>query len=254
MNSLLRLSSRCCRRNNHVTSKTSLQTQNSTRIVGGRLLSEDTISQHGALFSTSCYVRNQERALSKREMIRQLRDEIRLESESQKLKTGLPSVPGFDISIDGSLLILTKDGDKETVKISVDVIHSLGREDIFNEEGNLDESAEPVFVARPNFQVDFQRETSTLAFRCSFVEEMFEGEEDEFVLEQFFTHDGTTNPTQYVALGRQTNPELYDRLMNMLAERGIDSEFARSLQELATAHEHRCYIRTLKGITEYIAS
>ena len=144
MNSLLRLSSRCCRRNNHVTSKTSLQTQNSTRIVGGRLLSEDKISQHGALFSTrlglgtmwrymimyveivdintstsqfaprpcllvralspcfaiplhlhlakcfpfyapsfSCYVRNQERALSKREMIRQLRDEIRLESESQ---------------------------------------------------------------------------------------------------------------------------------------------------------------------------
>ena len=52
MNSLLRLSSRCCRRNNHVTSKTSLQTQNSTRIVGGRLLSEDEISQHGALFST----------------------------------------------------------------------------------------------------------------------------------------------------------------------------------------------------------
>ena len=42
------------------------------------------------------------------------------------------------------------------------------------------------------------------------------------MLEQFFTHDGTTNPTQYVALGRQTNPELYDRFMNMLAKRGID--------------------------------
>lgn len=187
-------------------------------------------------------------------MIRHLRDEIRLETESQHVKTGLPSVPGFDIAIDGSLLILTKDCDRENVKVSVDVINSLGREDSFNEDGEVDEDSEPIFVARPHFQVDLQRDELTLVFRCSFVENIYEGQEDEFRIEQFFVHDGPTNPTQYVALGRQTNPELYDRFMGLIEERGIDGKFAKHLQELATAHEHRCYIRTLKGMTEFLSS
>jgi len=206
-------------------------------------------------YSTSSRLRNFEKPLNKREIIRQLRDEIRLETESQKVKTGLPSVPGFDIAIDGSLLILTKDGDRENVKVSVDVINSLGREDSINEDGEVeDEEAEPLFVARPHFQVDFQRDEMTLVFRCSYVEEVYDGQEDEFVISQFFTHDGSTNSTQYVSLARQTNPELYDRFMVLLEERGIDGDFGRRLQELATAHEHRCYIRTLKGITNLLSS
>ena len=35
------------------------------------------------------------------------------------MKLDLPSVPGFEVTVDGSLLILTKDGDHENVKISV---------------------------------------------------------------------------------------------------------------------------------------
>jgi len=205
-------------------------------------------------FTTSPRSANYEKPLNKREMIRHLRDEIRLETESQHVKTGLPSVPGFDIAIDGSLLILTKDCDRENVKVSVDVINSLGREDSFNEDGEVDEDSEPIFVARPHFQVDLQRDELTLVFRCSFVENIYEGQEDEFRIEHFFVHDGSTNPTQYVALGRQTNPELYDRFMGLIEERGIDGEFAKRLQELATAHEHRCYIRTLKGMTEFLSS
>jgi len=205
-------------------------------------------------FTTSSLSANYENPLNKREIIRHLRDEIRLETESQHVKTGLPSVPGFDIAIDGSLLILTKDCDRENVKVSVDVINSLGREDSFNEEGEMDDDSEPIFVARPHFQIDLQRDELTLVFRCSFVENIFEGQEDEFRIEQFFVHDGSTDPTQYVALGRQTNPELYDRFMGLMEERGIDGEFAKHLQELSTAHEHRCYIRTLKGMTEFLSS
>jgi len=190
----------------------------------------------------------------KREMIRLLRDEIRLESESQKIKLELPSVPGFEVTVDGSLLILTKDGDHENVKISVDVLNSLGREDAVNDEGEIEENAEPVFVAKPPFQVDFQREESTLVFRCSFMPEVYEVEEDLFSIEQFFVHDGSTNTRQFVCLPRLVDPELYDRFMSMLAERGIDNDFVESLQELATAHEHRCYIRSLKDIVEFVAS
>jgi len=187
-------------------------------------------------------------------MIRHLRDEIRLETESQKEKSGLPSIPGFEVAIDGSLLILTKEGDRENVKVSVDVVDSLGREDTFNEDGDVEESSEPVFVARPHFQVDLQREEHILVFRCAYVENVYDDQEDEFMIEQFFTHGGSTSPTQYVALGRQTNPELYDRFMALLEQRGIDRDFAKRLQDLATAHEHRCYIRTLKGITGFLAS
>jgi len=191
---------------------------------------------------------------NKREIIRYLRDEIRLESESQKTKVELPSVPGFEVTVDGSLLILTKDGDQESLKISVDVTDSLGREDTYNEDGEIDENIEPTFVAKPPFQVDIQRDEATLAFRCCFAAEVLEGDEDLFFIEQFFVHDGATNPQQFVGLPRFVGPELYDRFMSMLAERGIDNEFVGGLQELATAHEHRCYIRTLKDIIEFAAS
>ena len=33
------------------------------------------------------------------------------------------------------------------------MINSLGREDSFNEEGEMDDDSEPIFVARPHFQV-----------------------------------------------------------------------------------------------------
>lgn len=189
----------------------------------------------------------------KREMIRFLRGEIRLESESQKMKLDLPSVPGFEVTVDGSLLILTKDGDHENVKISVDVVSSLGREDSFNEDGEIDETVEAAFVARPSFQVDFQRDESTLVFRCSFVTDVYDGDEDMFFIEQFFVHDGSTNVQQFVGLPRFVGPELYDSFMSMLAERGVDNDFVASLQKLATVHEHRCYIRTLKDVVDFVA-
>lgn len=191
---------------------------------------------------------------SKKEIVRFLRDEIRLESESQKMKLELPVVPGFDVSVDGSLLVLTKDGDTENLKIAVDIINSLGREDTYNEDGEIDENVEPVFVSKPSFQVDFQREESTLVLRCSFLPEIYDGEEDLFFIEQFFVHEGSTNPQQFVGIARLASPELYDRFMSMLEERGIDNDFVQHLQELATAHEHRCYIRTLKDVVEFVAS
>jgi hypothetical protein len=46
---------------------------------------------------------------------------------------------------------------------------------------------------------------------------------------------------------------VYDRFMCLLEERGIDNEFAKQLQALATAHEHRCYIRSLKDIVDLIS-
>jgi len=260
MNSLARLSSRHCRKSWTDAASVAALGNSVCGAASRKSLSENLRVESWAAsripraaFSTSCSLCARERPLGKKKIIQHLRDEIRLESESQKIKSGLPGIPGFETTVDGSLLILTKDGEQENVKVTVNVLHSIGREDTYDENGELDESVEPNFVARPAFQVDLQRDNLTMAFRCRFMENIYEDDEDDFQIVQFFTHDGSTDRTQYVALGRLAGPQVYDRLMCLLEDRGIDYDFAKQLQALATAHEHRCYIRSLKDIVDLVS-
>jgi len=187
--------------------------------------------------------------VEKKELLQDLKDEIRMESETKTFKGRLPPVPGFDVTIDGSLVILQKEGAAETVKITVDVINSIFPREEFEEE----EMEQNHFESKPPFQVDLIHPESSLVFRCVFSEDD-EDNLDAFEIVQFFTHQGTCDPRQYVALGEHINPELYERLMYLLEERGIDRSFATALKNLATAHEHRCYVRCLKGVAAFASS
>ena len=44
---------------------------------------------------------------------------------------------------------------------------------------------------------------------------------------------------------------LYDLLMDMLDERGINDQFYRQLCELSTEYEHGCYLDFLKGLKTF---
>ena len=45
---------------------------------------------------------------------------------------------------------------------------------------------------------------------------------------------------------------LYDLLMNMLDERGLDEEFAQKLVDFSTNYEHKCYIKFLDGLKDFV--
>ena len=47
--------------------------------------------------------------------------------------------------------------------------------------------------------------------------------------------------------------DMYDKVMDLLAEKKIDDAFAQDLIECATAHEHHSYITLLNSIRAFVA-
>lgn len=56
---------------------------------------------------------------------------------------------------------------------------------------------------------------------------------------------------QYVRVCVQT---MYDMLLNMLEERGIDGDFVDQLVAFATAYEHGNYVNFLEKLKDFIGS
>ncbi len=44
---------------------------------------------------------------------------------------------------------------------------------------------------------------------------------------------------------------MYDHIMRLLTERGVDAEFQRQLQDFATSEEHKLYQSFLNEFKEY---
>lgn len=197
--------------------------------------------------------RQKERDLAKLEVLQYFKEEIRNEKESQVFNGTVPSVPGFDMGIKGSLVTLTQESLRERVRVTFDVLNTL-QEDESLEEAKEEEDVASKLTSKPSFQVDISRGDMTLTFRCSFLDSVIENqnEEDAFCIEQFFIDNGQVRPSEYVALTAMTNPEFYDRLLVLLEERGINTDFAVRVSDVATAVEHQAYIRTLRDILQFV--
>ena len=55
----------------------------------------------------------------------------------------------------------------------------------------------------------------------------------------------------YAVAGDILDGYLYDLFMNMLAERGVDADFADELSEWCSAHEHGQYINMLSELEKW---
>lgn len=184
-----------------------------------------------------------------------LSEEINLEKEAQ-VHSVLPRVKGFQSTITGSEIELTKDYDGEVIKVKFNINNTVEDESAMVEE---EPPQDKDLKSKPKFQVDLTRRGQTLSFLCSFVEEgQDQGEqgeqEDVFEIEEFYIHDGSgdESPTQYVASANIIDGDLYNLYMNMLDDRGISGDFAKELIELSTAHEHKLYIKTLEDIKNFL--
>ena len=47
---------------------------------------------------------------------------------------------------------------------------------------------------------------------------------------------------------------LYDMLLNMLEERGIDGQFVEQLVDYSTSYEHKKYLSFLEGLKDFANS
>ena len=115
-------------------------------------------------------------------------------------------------------------------------------------------------LSRPNFEVDLIKTGGkTLSFTCSYVspeenpeETQEEGLDDLFAIDEVTMFEGDKHSDScYAVAGDILDGYLYDLLMTMLEERGVDNSFAERLSEWCSSHEHQQYINLLEGIEKW---
>jgi len=180
-----------------------------------------------------------------------LKDEIATEKQNSR---PLPKLSGWDVKTDGSEVTLTKKSGSEEVMITLNVNHTV---DSAAPDDGTGEA--PEMLSKPTFEVDLIKPGGkTLSFTCSFVheEEHPEGqepdEEDVFAIDEVTMFEGDNHSDAcYAVAGDILDGYLYDLFMNMLAERGVDADFADELSEWCSSHEHGQYINMLSELEKW---
>jgi len=181
-------------------------------------------------------------------------EEIATEKKNAR---ALPKLDGWSVALDGAEVTLTKDvAGGEKVMVTLNVNHTV-------DSAEPDDGSEeaPEMLSRPNFEVDLiKKGGKTLSFSCSYVnpEEnpeagaQEEGLDDLFAIDEVTMFEGENHSDScYAVAGDILDGYLYDLLMTMLEERGVDNVFAERLSEWCSAHEHSQYINLLEEVEKW---
>merc|ERR1719273_1934603 len=180
-------------------------------------------------------------------------EEMATEKKNQR---SLPKLEGWKVKTDGSEISLTKDiAGGEQVLITLNVNHTV-------DSAQPDDGSEeaPEMLSRPNFEVDLIKPGGkTLSFTCSYVfpeanaeAEQEEGLDDLFAIDEVTMFEGDNHGDScYAVAGDILDGYLYDLLMTMLGERGVDNNFAERLSEWCSTYEHSRYISLLEDMEKW---
>ena len=103
-----------------------------------------------------------------------------------------------------------------------------------------------------DFEVDIKHdEGTTLSFSCSRNQSIIDDDDDAFTIDKVTL--GNTSNT-YAVSGDILDGYLYDLLMTMLDERGIDNQFVHDLSDYCSAYEHLLYINLLQKLQTFAAT
>jgi len=188
------------------------------------------------------------------EVTKFLQEEIQTEKKNAR---ALPKLDGWSVALDGAEVTLTREGaGGEKVMVTLNVNHTV-------DSAEPDDGSEeaPEMLSRPNFEVDLiKKGGKTLSFSCSYVspEESQEGGAQEEGLDDLFAIDEVTmfegdkhGDSCYAVAGDILDGYLYDLLMTMMEERGVDNVFVERLSEWCSSHEHSQYINLLEEMDKW---
>lgn len=99
--------------------------------------------------------------------------------------------------------------------------------------------------------VFFFRRRRNLFTHSIFFEFFFACAEDVFAIQELTIFKGKHNNEVYACAGDVLDGYFYDLLMNLLAEKGINDEFAIKLSELATQHEQSLFVNLLQETKKF---
>merc|ERR1719464_828040 len=180
-------------------------------------------------------------------------EEMATEKKNQR---SMPKLEGWKVKTDGSEISLTKDiAGGEQVLVTLNVNHTV-------DSAQPDDGSEeaPEMLSRPNFEVDLIKPGGkTLSFTCSYVypeanaeAEQEEGLDDLFAIDEVTMFEGDNHGDScYAVAGDILDGYLYDLMMTMLEERGVDNNFAERLSEWCSTYEHSRYITLLEDMEKW---
>jgi len=198
-------------------------------------------------------------------MVAFLKDEIKMEKEGAKAGGKLPKLKGFELTTaEGPNVTLTRKAENETIVIKLNVNHSV--DETFNEtEGTQEEAKDSQMLSKPSFVVEINKGGDrTLAIQCIFPPEdeipppEREGEHYEDLIEiqdvTLLSKNQEWTDDVYSLSGGLMDGNLYDMLLKLLEERGIDGELVHQLIEFSTSYEHKKYVTLLEQLQEFAGS
>ncbi|XP_054156996.1 conserved regulator of innate immunity protein 3-like [Oppia nitens] len=209
------------------------------------------------------------------EFVGYLKSEIELEKKANHQQK-LPSIKGWSVQTDGSNVILTKKNGTEEITVRANVNHAVESKEVDDTAtaagGQADEEQmASQMVCRPDFAVEIKRGGLSLGINCSFVEfddDLDDGQggqppaagqqgneslEDQFQINEFSLFEGEFNENSYLVSGDVMDGSMYDLMMDLLHERGIDHDFARSLIDYTTVYDHQQYVGLLEKLQTFLS-
>lgn len=185
--------------------------------------------------------------------------EKEIKYETSKSSDKLPKISGFEIQTDGGDVTLTKSTGAEKIVVKLSVNGAVDSAPTGDTEGKQEEH--PEIVCRPPFEVEITKGSTVLALQCSFPSpdavydegSQKEGEQidDQFEIEEVAIHSGEWKDATYSVSAATMDAELFDLLMDLLDERGINDEFIAQLVNFCTVYENKQYINFLQNLKAF---
>ncbi|KAL8613979.1 hypothetical protein ACOMHN_023214 [Nucella lapillus] len=177
------------------------------------------------------------------------------ESAAGKPQMKVQGVDGFKVTTDDAEVTLTRTVGSETVVVKFSINASVDSEVPLPAEG--EETQE--MVSRPPFTVELSKgDGRMLSMQCMFASpeeadsqggpQDAEAIVDSFEIQEVALHSGEWKDTVYSVSADIMDGNLYDLLMDMLDERGINEEFVNQLVDYSTSYEHSRYLEFLKNL------
>ncbi|KAK3596532.1 hypothetical protein CHS0354_013212 [Potamilus streckersoni] len=200
-----------------------------------------------------------------KEFLKFLDNEIDFEVKSNKENKQTPKLKDWKLSTDGSDVKLTRTASGEIVTVKFNVNNSVNPEEEEYEPGKEPKEEESTkMISKPSFSVEIQKANGNiLRFMCSFLEE-YETEEveaeqeserdleDQFGIDEVCIYKEPLKDTVYTISAAVMDGVMYDKLMDMLDERGVTDEFITEITKFSTDYEHGRYINFLKDLKGFL--
>lgn len=187
-----------------------------------------------------------------KELAEFLVSEIQLEKDSTK--STLPKMDGWTVNSDGSDLTFFKKYNNEEITIKANVCYSVDAANPDADNGQM--------VCKPDFAIEIKKGQSILGLNCSFIQEEENMEEspnvdkleDDFQINEISIYEGEFQKNNYAISGDVIDGNLYDMLMSILEDRGVDQEFAKNLIDYSTIYEHGQYVGLLENLNKFFSN